>query len=57
MKKIILFNIKNILLVVVGTLLISFATSAFILPNDLVIGGVSGIAVILFKMFGISTDL
>lgn len=40
-------NIKNVLLVVLGTLILSFATAVFILPFELVSGGVSGLAIVL----------
>ena len=41
--------IKNLLLVVSGTLILSLGTSLFILPFDLVTGGVSGIAIVINK--------
>lgn len=50
-------KIKNILLLILGTLLISFATAVFILPNNLVIGGVSGISIILANTFNIKNEL
>lgn len=46
----ILSFLKNILLTVAGTLLLSFGTAVFILPFDLVTGGVSGIAIVLDKI-------
>ena len=42
---------KNLLLVVVGTIVLSIGTSIFMLPFDLVTGGVSGISIILSKLF------
>ena len=39
--------IYNILLTVLGTLLLAFGTAVFILPFDLVAGGVSGIAIVI----------
>lgn len=46
MKKELLFRlIKNTGLVTLGTLILSFATAVFILPFDLVIGGMSGLAI------------
>ena len=45
-----LIQIKNILLVIAGTLVLSFGTSVFILPFDLVTGGVSGISIVLNKL-------
>ena len=41
---------KNILLVIAGTLVLAFGTAVFILPFDLVTGGVSGIAIVLDKV-------
>lgn len=38
---------QSVLLTVLGTLILSFGTSVFLLPFDLVIGGMSGIAVVL----------
>ena len=42
--------IKNILLTVAGTLVLSFGTAVFVLPFDLVAGGVSGISIVLDKL-------
>lgn len=39
--------IKNVLLIVAGTLVLSFGTAVFILPFELVSGGVSGISIVL----------
>lgn len=44
---------KNILLVISGTLVLAFGTSVFILPFDLVTGGVSGIAIVLNKIISV----
>jgi uncharacterized membrane-anchored protein YitT (DUF2179 family) len=40
-------KLKNIALVIIGTLVLSFGTSVFILPNELIIGGMSGMGIIL----------
>lgn len=48
-----LIRIKNILLVIAGTLVLSFGTSIFILPFDLVTGGVSGISIVADKLIPI----
>ena len=42
--------LKNILLIVTGTLMLSLGTAVFILPFDLVSGGVSGIAIVVYKI-------
>jgi uncharacterized membrane-anchored protein YitT (DUF2179 family) len=39
--------LKNTMLVVIGTLILAFATGVFILPMTIVCGGISGIAIIL----------
>ncbi len=46
----ILVQIKNIFLIIAGTLVLSFGTSVFILPFDLVTGGVSGISIVVNKL-------
>ncbi len=49
---------KNIFLTVFGTLILAFGTAVFIIPFDLVVGGMSGFAIVLHKLFGaISVDL
>jgi len=40
-------TLKNMLLVAVGTVILALGTSVFVLPHDLIIGGVSGIGIIL----------
>lgn len=49
--------IKNIALTIIGTLLLSIATSLFILPYDLVVGGMSGLAILLNAAFPIGKEL
>ena len=41
---------KNLMLVISGTLILAFGTAIFILPFELVAGGVSGIALILDRL-------
>lgn len=41
---------KNIFLIVVGTLILSFGTSLFMLPYDLVTGGISGYAIVISQL-------
>ncbi len=43
-------NFKNILLVATGTLILSFGTAIFIIPFDLVVGGVSSMAILIDKL-------
>lgn len=42
--------VKNATLIVVGTLILSFGTSLFMLPYDLVTGGISGYAIVLSQI-------
>lgn len=45
-----LLHLKNALLVIVGTLIVSFGTAIFILPFDLVASGISGMSIILDRL-------
>ena len=51
MKKDISIHAKNILLVIFGTLILSFGTVVFILPFDMIVGGVSGLAIVIHSFF------
>ncbi len=46
----ILKTVKNVGLIVIGTLILSIGTSIFALPYDLVTGGVSGYAIVLSQI-------
>ena len=50
---------KRLFLVICGTLVLSFGTAVFIIPFDLVVGGVSGFAIALSRAVGgaVSVDL
>lgn len=49
--------LKNSFLVAAGTLLLSFGTALFILPFDLVVGGISGLSISLHRLVpALSTD-
>ena len=52
-------TIKNFLIVILGTAILAFGTAVFIVPFDLITGGVSGIAIILKNLIplDISIDL
>lgn len=52
MKKEKIIILKNILLVISGTLVLSFGTAVFIVPFDLVVGGVSGFAIVISRALG-----
>ncbi len=43
-------TVKNAIFVIIGSIILAFGTSAFILPHDLVVGGVSGIALVLMHV-------
>ena len=45
--------LKNLSLVVLGTLILSFGTAIFLLPFNLVTGGVSGIALVISNLVSI----
>ncbi len=49
--------IKNITLTILGTLLLSIATSLFILPYDLVVGGMSGLAILFNAALPLGKEL
>lgn len=40
-------KVKNLFLVVVGTLILAFGTAVFILPFNMVVGGMSGLAILI----------
>lgn len=46
-KKELCNQIRNVILVVVGTLILAFGTAVFILPFNIVAGGMSGLAIII----------
>lgn len=49
-KKIVLGELKNFFLVLLGTAVLAFGFAVFMIPYDLVAGGVSGISIILEKV-------
>lgn len=50
-------RITNVLMIVLGNLLLSFGTSLFILPHNIVNGGTSGISLIINGFFGINPEI
>ncbi len=46
-KKELLHTVRNTLLVILGTLILAFGTAVFILPMNIVSGGMSGLAIII----------
>lgn len=45
--------LKNAALVVLGTVVLAFGFAVFLIPYDLIIGGIDGIAIVLIDGFGI----
>ena len=58
-RKQLINTIKNFLIVILGTAILAFGTAIFIVPFDLITGGVSGIAIVLKNLIplDISIDL
>ena len=44
---------KNASLVVIGTIILAFGFAVFLVPYDLIIGGIDGVAIVLFQGFGL----
>ncbi|MBQ8333187.1 MAG: YitT family protein [Clostridia bacterium] len=60
MKKTMKQNLKSFFLVVAGTLVLALGTAVFIIPFDLVAGGISSMAILLDKVIAaefVTTDL
>ncbi len=51
-KKELLIQLKNLGLVVIGTLVLAFGCAIFVVPFDLVTGGVTGISIIIDELIG-----
>ena len=45
-------KVHSILLIIVGTLILAFGTAVFIVPFELVAGGVAGLAIIIHRLMG-----
>ena len=50
-------KIKKYFFLVIGCFFVAFAFNVFFSPNSLVTGGVSGISIVIEKLFGIPTEL
>lgn len=48
-------TIKSYMFLIIGCFLTTFAFNVFFLPNNIVTGGVSGLAIVIKNVFGIST--
>lgn len=53
-KKEILLKIRNILYVIIGTAILAFGSGVFLIPFNLVTGGMSGVAIILDNIYHIN---
>lgn len=56
-KKQFINTIKNVLIVILGTAILAFGTAIFIVPFDLITGGVSGIAIILSNLIPLTLSI
>jgi uncharacterized membrane-anchored protein YitT (DUF2179 family) len=56
-KKQFINTIKNVLIVILGTAILAFGTAIFIVPFDLITGGVSGIAIILSNLIPLNLSI
>ncbi|MGM9632206.1 MAG: YitT family protein [Eubacteriales bacterium] len=56
-KKDILHQLKNLFLVIFGTGVLALGTAVFIVPFDLVTGGISGIAIVLQKIIPLELSI
>ncbi|MBE6828557.1 MAG: YitT family protein [Ruminococcaceae bacterium] len=56
-KKKVVSTVKTTLFVLMGNALLAFVVAAFIIPHDIIMGGTTGIAIVLNKSFGIDTAL
>lgn len=45
-------KLKSLFLVALGTLILALGTAAFLIPRELVSGGISGIAIVLYDLTG-----
>lgn len=50
-------KVKMILFMLLGNAILALGTAIFVVPNGLISGGVTGVALILQHFFGISVDI
>lgn len=55
MKKVVLTEVKNLCLIVIASIIYAAGISLFLDPNNLAPGGITGLAVVLNRVCGIST--
>lgn len=53
-KSRLLYKTKGVLLILLGTVLLAFSTAVFIIPFNLVVGGMSGYAIVMTKLFDLT---
>jgi len=46
-------RIKNIILIILGTIILAFGNAVFIIPFNIVFGGVTGVSIVLNKLFSL----
>lgn len=56
-KKNITENLKTAVFVVLGNALLAFLVAAFIIPHNIIMGGTTGIAIIVNRFFGVDTAM
>ena len=56
-KKNLLENLKTLLFILFGNALLAFLVAAFIIPHDIIMGGTTGIAIIINRFFHVDTAL
>lgn len=56
-KQDVLHHSKNIFLIIFGTAILAFGTAVFIVPFDLVTGGISGLAIVLNKVIPLALSM
>ncbi|MGB5822563.1 MAG: YitT family protein [Proteocatella sp.] len=57
MSKKIISNLKNIMFILLGNTIYAMAVVMFILPNNLITGGTTGLALLFFNQFGLPINL
>ncbi|MCR5207687.1 MAG: YitT family protein, partial [Eubacterium sp.] len=50
-------KLKYVSAIIAGNALFAFAVAAFVIPNGILMGGITGVGIVLNKLFGINTAL
>lgn len=48
-------SIKNACILIIGNLILAFLVSAFVIPHDIIMGGATGIGIVLSKLLPLDT--